>query len=320
MKKIWLISTMFMVLLMIFVGGYTRLSGAGLSIVEWKPATGIIPPISSSQWMEEFSKYQGSPEFIKLNTEMNISEFKRIFLIEYFHRLLGRITFLVFFVPWCFFLLNGKISIKEKIPYVVFVLIIIQGCIGWYMVKSGLIHSPFVSHYRLGLHLVCATIIYSFTLWFFLKKTNITSKGDRRWFHDYLFLLLIYVQIFIGGIVAGLKGGLIYNTFPLMGESFFPDEIFIIQNYLDNPASCQFIHRITAYILLIYGSYIAWLNIQNKRYIVGYGLVLTLLLQILLGILTLIYIVPFSLALLHQISAMLLLSFGIVNLYIYSGK
>lgn len=315
----WLICTAIMVLFMIFIGGITRLTDSGLSITTWKPITGILPPFTTKEWIREFNLYKLTPEYIKINFSMSLNEFKSIYLMEYFHRISGRITGLIFIIPFIILAFKKKLN-KHLVKFVFFIFILgaIQGFLGWYMVKSGFIDRPDVSHYRLAMHLAMAVIIYSLILrkiFFTLPYRNSYNKKIR--IMPKINLLLIFIQIILGAFVAGLDGGLIYNNFPLMNDSFFPDEIYLNNWYLQifsNPGLTQFLHRITAYLIIIFASYFTfqifrYSNTHIKKITIYFNL--TLLIQIFLGIINIIYVVPITMASLHQMCAIILFSFAL---------
>lgn len=317
-KKIqenWLITSAIMVIIMIFIGGLTRLSNAGLSIVEWKAVTGILPPLSESEWIIEFTKYQNSPEFKLINNDITINGFKEIFWLEFIHRLAARMTSAVICLPLIYFFISGIFSIKRDKKYFLLpILIGLQGVMGWYMVKSGLVDAPHVSHFRLASHLILAVILYHIIIHYLITLKNGPNLLNISIF-DFIVIGMIYLQIFFGALVAGLKAGMIYNTFPLMGDSFIPQELLDcngIYEILSDPASVQFIHRITAYILAIIIIIKAiWICTSNT--IGSIVLLFILFTQIILGILTIIYIVPISIALMHQMGAMILLTITILT-------
>ncbi|KAJ6645058.1 Heme A synthase, partial [Pseudolycoriella hygida] len=319
--KRWLIVCCCMVVVMIFLGGVTRLTDSGLSIVEWKPVTGIIPPFNNSSWQSEFVKYQNFPEYQQRNIDMSLSEFKFIFWLEFIHRLAGRITGLLYLIPLLYFFIKGKINRSSVFVYLtILILFFVQGFIGWYMVKSGLILHPYVSHFRLGCHLIIAVIIYNLLFCqlmlgsFDILLISHGLKLSSQKFFCLLSLILIYMQILLGALVAGLDGGLVYNSFPLMGNNFIPKEVTFdslnIQSFND-PVFVQFIHRIGAYmvsisIILLGNSLVKLAHPKLKR--VACAILLVLGLQILSGIIVVLYSVPISIALLHQIFAIILLS------------
>lgn len=307
----WLLSVTMMVLIMVTIGGLTRLTNSGLSIVEWKPITGIIPPISESDWQEEFSKYKNSPEFIKLNNKMDVAGFKKIYWLEYIHRILARVTGLVFFIPLLYFMFFSCLDRRIiKTLFFVSILGICQGFMGWYMVKSGLIDLPYVNHFKLTFHLLFAVFIY---LLVFNEVLRLHLKGLYLSNLSYLWRLIISVtiiQISLGGLTAGLDAGTIYNEFPLMGKSFIPDELFSASfaEYLIDPAIVQFLHRITAYFLFALIFYASLKLLIFRLYSYAIALIIAISIQVLLGITTLLLHVPILFASLHQIFAFILLA------------
>ncbi len=318
----WLGLCCFTVIALIVVGGFTRLSNSGLSIVEWKPVAGILPPLNQADWEKEFEKYKTSPEFSKINNNMNLAAFKKIFWPEFIHRILGRSIGLLYFLPLIYFYLKGKVKKRDGPTYVfIAFLICLQGFLGWYMVKSGLVAVPFVSHFRLALHLTMAVIIYSLLLIRFMdnycdiliidREVNLSAYKSL----SLLSLGALYVQIFLGALVSGLDAGLIYGEFPLMGGSLVPKGLSL--NFYD-PVFVQFIHRLWAYTVAIILSYtsvkLLGLNHPKIRKLSLY-IFLALCLQIALGIATLLYSVPLTLALLHQLGAVLLVSV-VLRLYL----
>lgn len=321
----WLYACCLMVVIMVTVGGITRLTDSGLSMVNWHPIHGVIPPITEEEWLEEFNAYRQSPEYIKINKGMSLSEFKRIFAWEYIHRMLGRLTGLVFFIPFCAFLLLGYIHKPLFIRlFFTFSLGGMQGLIGWYMVKSGLVDNPHVSQYRLALHLGTAFILFGLLWW-----TALTLACDRftphplsamRYF-SFAVTSLLFIQIISGAFVAGLNAGLVYNSFPKMGDYWLPPELTYMQplwqNITDNPVTVQFIHRVMALITtLTISSYcfMIWRykdHFSAKTTIITVLFFITLLIQISLGISTLLYHVPVTLASLHQLTALVLLGISL---------
>ena len=269
-----------------------------------------------AEWNGEFAKYKQTPEFIKINHNISLAEFKKLYYIEYFHRLFGRLIGVVFLLPFVYFVSKGQLSraLIKKLSFI-FLLGGMQGAVGWYMVASGLSSLPEVSHYRLAVHLIMASIIYYLV---FTTAINEDKLVVNRFLNNHLkvIIALIFVQIFSGGLVAGLKAGLIYNEFPLMGESLWPKELFFYKPWykdlFENRASVQFIHRLIAFVLLlnicyfIYSTYKINLpyKIKNSiKVLLGF-----LVLQLILGVLTLIYHVPLIIAVAHQLNALLLLS------------
>ncbi len=302
----WIVTSIVMILIMVSIGGATRLTNSGLSIVEWKPITGIIPPLSEQDWINEFGKYQQSPEFKIINNTMNIDGFKKIFWLEFIHRLAGRITALVFFVPALVFWYLDKFDRDtKKTVMIVSILGLCQGIMGWYMVKSGLSSSPHVSHFRLTIHLLFALTMYLILI---LQAMKISNRLDHLKMENAITLIIAILQIALGGLVAGLNAGQIYNEFPLMSGSFLPNEMFEISlsEYLYNPAIVQFLHRICAYILSIFVVFMIIRLIKNRQYLLALVIFSSLFIQIYLGISTLVNQVPLTTALFHQFFAFIL--------------
>jgi cytochrome c oxidase assembly protein subunit 15 len=315
----WLFVCCFMVYAMVILGGVTRLTGSGLSMVEWDPIFGILPPLEQASWDETFRLYQQSPEYQKINIGMDLEGFKRIYWFEYSHRLLGRTIGTVFLLPFLFFLTRGWIR-RPLVPKLVtmFVLGGLQGLLGWFMVKSGLIDNPHVSQYRLTAHLGLAILIYAYMfyvalgLWLGKRRPANTPAGLRH--ATTLLAVLVFITILSGGFVAGLKAGFAYNTFPLMNGHWVPEAIFmqtpLWRNFFENVATVQFEHRLLA--TLVFSSVIL-LWVAARRYslpaTVTTGLHLMLaaaVLQVSLGISTLLLHVPVALAAAHQAGALLL--------------
>ena len=300
--KIWLFCCAMMCIAMVCIGGYTRLSNAGLSIVEWKPISGILPPISHQSWSAEFAKYQESPEYKLINNKITLQEFKAIFWIEFIHRIMGRLTGIIILLPLIYFYSTKTLVFNENKSYVLLpIIVLMQGVMGWYMVKSGLTKNPYVSHFRLALHLMLAVVLYTIILWK-LYSPIITT-------HATLILAMIYTQIFLGGLVAGLDAGMVYNTFPMMGIGFIPSE-FTSLSYIDiwyDPSSIQFMHRSFAYILTAACMLYA-VKIYKSHKQSGILILCTVGLQALSGVATLLLHVPLALAMLHQLGAFLVIT------------
>lgn len=317
-----------MILGMVSLGGITRLTGSGLSIVEWKPIVGIFPPFSESDWGQEFLNYQGSPEFQKINFTMSLSDFKSIFWLEYLHRLWGRLLGIVLLIPT--FLIFLKKGYRTLWPLIVILWLLggAQGLMGWWMVKSGLIHDPHVSPYRLATHLLLGFAIFGVSFWATLRvyKEKLIRKGiSLSPFLKGLLLLAmggVLITAFMGALVAGLKAGLLYNTFPLMGDRLIPHEILTQspwwRDFLENPVSVQFLHRTFALTTALFcGSLWVYQRYFSLSKSIFYGftvMALAACFQVVLGIGTLIYQVPLFLAAFHQVFAFLL--FGSL-LYVY---
>lgn len=330
---IWLLSTCFLIWLMIILGGATRLTHSGLSIVEWKPLTGIIPPLNQTQWVEEFKKYQQFPEYNLVNKGMSLSSFQFIYFMEYAHRLLGRLMGLWFLIPLLYFWSKNRLSpLLKRRAFFALGLGMFQGFMGWYMVKSGLVKDPTVSHYRLTIHLALAMGLYGLLFWTALeimlapKKEGMKPEPRIIGILSFLCCLALSKTILYGGFVAGLKAGLIYNTFPLMGGQFIPDEWVFYQplwlNFLENAALVQWLHRWIAISTIVFILFTSWKTIilspnrLTRR--TSFAFACVAILQGSLGILTLIYGVPVSLGTLHQGIAILLLTLGL-SLY-FLGK
>ena len=324
----WLISSLILVFLIIVVGGLTRLTDSGLSITEWELFTGLLPPLNSNTWEIYFNEYKKIPQYEILNFNMTIDEFKTIFYWEYFHRILARLIGLFFLIPLIYFYYVNKINKKYlKICFYVFLLIIFQGIIGWFMVKSGLAHDVTVSHYRLAIHLTTAIFIISIIFWLILniiKKTNkIFFKLKMQYLPYIILILLIYFQIIIGALVSGLDAGRIYQTWPLMGNSFFPNDLSFYNFFeLNNHSLVQFYHRIVAYLIIFYVLFLSIFIIKKKilnLYLPLIILIIFLLAQAILGIVTLISGLNIYLASAHQITGVLLV-FSALNLYYFRTK
>jgi len=257
----WLSISLLLVFFIIIVGGLTRLTNSGLSITEWELFKGILPPLNKSTWVFYFDEYKKIPQYKFLNNDMTLNEFKIIFYWEYFHRILARLIGLFFLIPIIYFFLSKKIKKNYmNICYMIFALIVFQGIIGWYMVKSGLVNDISVSHYRLSIHLTIAVIIISIIFWLIKniisKKSKIFFQFSYYNFPFHVLILLIFIQIIMGAFVSGLDAGKIYQTWPLMGNGFFPNDLYF-DTYskileFDNHSLVQFYHRNLAYLILIY--------------------------------------------------------------------
>ncbi len=323
----WLFFCCFSVFCMIIVGAITRLSGSGLSIVEWEPLMGAIPPLNEEEWQRVFEMYKSSPEYQKKNFWMEISDFKSIFFWEWFHRLLGRLIGVFYALPFIFFLIKGWVPKGFKIKlFAAFLMGGAQGFMGWYMVKSGLVDMPAVSHYRLAAHLSLALLIYGYMLWLGLRLRNfgseITDKDNRKLqIHGLVTLAAIIVTILWGAFTAGLDAGLIYNeTFPKMGATWFPEELWFHKplwlNFFENHASVQFTHRWVAIItLLITLSFCAHGIMKQRNGLYFSILAAVIFIQVGLGIATLLSGVSLPLAVMHQGGAVILLTLIISVIY-----
>jgi len=312
----WLLLCAGMVFAMVVVGGVTRLTHSGLSIVEWQPLVGTLPPLNETEWQTLFEKYQQTPEFKQVNFDIDLAGFKGIFWWEYFHRLLGRTIGLVFLLPFLWFLLRRRL--ERRLAWQlggVFLLGALQGALGWYMVASGLIDNPRVSHFRLTAHLGVALAIFAAELWLALRLLSANAPATGRLGRPALGLaLLVFVMALTGGFVAGLRAGYAYNTFPLMNGHLVPPEILMLdpwwQNFLYNFATVQFVHRGIAWLLILLVPWLWWrarqepLNAQGR--LACNLLLLMLAVQVTLGIVTLVNGVPLVPAAAHQGGAVLL--------------
>ena len=331
---IWLFVCGAMIFAMVVIGGVTRLTQSGLSMVEWKPLLGIMPPFGDGEWRRLFGEYQRYPEYWVLNTGMTLDDFKTIFWFEYTHRLWGRLIGLVFLVPFLTFLARGRIGKRLGLHLgIIFALGALQGGLGWYMVKSGLIEDPTVSQYRLAAHLAAAFAIYAYILWIALGLLK--GRGDRArgagvpGLNPGLKRLAIFVialvslTVMSGALVAGIDAGLSYNTFPLMGGQWVPDEIFLldppIANFFENVATVQFDHRVLG-ILTLAAVILLWLTSRGADLTprARLALDLTLAMAVLqpgLGIATLLLAVPVALAAAHQAGALALFTLVLVAVH-----
>lgn len=332
---LWLILVAVLVFAMIVLGGVTRLTNSGLSMTDWKPVTGWLPPLSEEAWTAEFDRYKAFPEYQKINKGMSLSDFKGIYAFEFAHRVLGRIIGMAFFIPFVLFLAFKRIR-GPLIPRlaILFVLGGLQGGMGWFMVKSGLVDDPDVSHYRLTAHLALASLIYSVILWTIFDLVRPSEAPGKAAYGSVgtwsIFLLaLICVQILIGGFVAGLNAGFVFNDWPFMAGQFVPDELLYMQpwyvNFLENPAAVQFTHRMVAYVIAGV-SVLLYLISRGQNIKIAVRAAISLLLiaiivQIFIGILTLLYVVPVSLGALHQAGGIVVLTFSLFVVHeIYAGQ
>ncbi|MEH0831325.1 COX15/CtaA family protein [Anaplasma bovis] len=314
--SVWLAICCGLVLLMVLVGGITRLTGSGLSITEWKPVTGIVPPIGKKGWLKEKEKYEKTPEYQHINSGMSLGEFKRIYMVEYLHRLLGRLLGVVFLGPFLYFATRRKIRNALTVRMcVTLTLGLGQGVMGWLMVKSGLVDVPYVSHYRLAMHLFLTVLLFSI-LWY----SCLVSAGIRNTYAvsacKYVVVVLVYCttcgQMILGAMVAGLDAGLIFNTFPLMDGSLVPSEIFALPplsgGFLNNGMVVQFLHRACATTLLI----LAIVTMVLCRRLSAVVLGTCIIGQFFIGVVTLLNSVPICCASVHQLGGFAVLA---VELY-----
>ena len=318
---LWLVFCAAVVFGMIMLGAVTRLTGSGLSMVDWRPLMGVIPPLSEEAWQATFEQYKQYPEYQKVNLGMDVDGFKRIFMFEYLHRLLGRTIGVIFFFPMLYFALRRRVR-PGLMPHlwVLFVLGGLQGLLGWYMVKSGLVNEPRVSQYRLTSHLGLAVLIYAYMLWLafdlvFARRAATPQPRPHANWAPWL-IGLLYLMILSGGLVAGTRAGFAYPTWPLMGDSFIPPGLYAMsplwKSAFEDIVTVQFNHRMFAYLLFVLLNAYAWLLFRNStaRLARPAALMLaaTLWLQVILGISTLLLHVPVAVATAHQGCAVLLLS------------
>jgi cytochrome c oxidase assembly protein subunit 15 len=320
---IWLLSGCFLVFVMVVVGGITRLTNSGLSMTDWHLVTDTFPPLTEAKWQETFEKYKQFPEYQKINihNDFTLSDYKFIYFWEWFHRFIGRIIGLVFIIPFFYFLIRKKID-KATLNkcFVLLGMGALQGFFGWFMVRSGLVDNPDVSHFRLSLHLTFAFLTFAYTLWVALdliyddKKEAIAPLQKIARFA----LVFLLLQIIYGGFVAGLNAGLIHNHWPMMSDGqFIHDSVFIEQktlllNLTEGKSGVQLVHRTLAYVVV---GLIVFLYFKSKKYNLSSqqknglnALVLIVFLQFTLGVFTLLYSVPLWLGLTHQIVAFFLLT------------
>ncbi|WP_372753268.1 COX15/CtaA family protein [Mariniflexile sp.] len=332
-KKVilWLLTGCFLIFIMVVVGGITRLTHSGLSISNYKLISGTLPPMNETEWQEAFDLYKQYPEYKKLNNHFNLQDFKDIYFWEWFHRLIGRFIGVVFLLPFLYFLIKKQLS-KPTIKKCIVLLCMgaFQGFMGWYMVKSGLVDNPDVSHYRLAAHLTTAFVTFAYTFWVALdlifpnkKRINIPFRNVVRWG-----LAILMLQIIYGAFVAGLDAGFIHNHWPMMSEGKFMHETVYIEqtplykNFIEGKSGVQFVHRILAYVVVI-SIIIIWqkskkLNLTNLQIKGINGLLIMVVVQFLLGVFTILLQVPVWLGVVHQVGAFFLLSIMTFTLHRFS--
>jgi cytochrome c oxidase assembly protein subunit 15 len=324
--QVWLYAVAALIFAMVLVGGATRLTESGLSIVEWKPVTGTLPPMSEAAWQLEFDKYKAIPQYQQINRGMSLSEFKTIFWWEWTHRLMGRLIGAVFLVPFLWFLAKGWVGRELRVRlWLIFGLGALQGAIGWWMVASGLTERVNVSQYRLAVHLTLACIIFAAVLWTAarLSRRREVDVPARIRVGAVGLVVLVLAQIYLGALVAGLRAGLIYNTWPLIDGSLIPDaarlwhESPAWRNVFENTLTVQFNHRMVAYALFVLALLHALDAARDLPGRAALSSALTLAagvtIQAALGILTLLYQVPIDLALAHQGGALVVLAIAVVH-------
>lgn len=316
---VWLFACCSLLFAMIVIGGITRLTRSGLSIVEWQPILGALPPLNDAQWTETFAKYKLTPEYKQVNFGMSLADFKGIFWWEYIHRLLGRLIGIAFFVPYAWLLIRRRLDREHVLKLGgIFLLGGVQGAMGWFMVKSGLVDDPRVSHFRLTAHLGLAFVIFACMFWIALDmlKPRLAPMSDyvgRLGRAALGAALLVFVMVLSGGLVAGIRAGYAYNTFPLMNGHVIPPEIMMMEpwylNFFNNMATVQFDHRLIAWllVLLIPGMWVASrrADVPRRAQIAGHFLLVALVLQFSLGVATVLLRVPVVLGTAHQGGAVL---------------
>jgi len=310
----WLMLCAAFTFAMVVVGGITRLTETGLSIVEWQPLIGALPPLSQADWEALFAKYRETPQYKQVFSAIGLEGFKSIFWWEYLHRLLGRLIGVVFFLPYVFFLVRGKLSKTLAWQLAgVFALGALQGAMGWYMVRSGLVDDPRVSHFRLTTHLGLALLIFTAELWIALDLLSSAEKtGSPLKTLPLTVAALVFLMALSGGFVAGLRAGHAYNTFPLMNGHLIPPEAFMLEpwwrNFLWNVATVQLAHRAIFWLLLVLVPLLWWQARRTVAKVAAHHLLAMFMLQAALGITTLLLSVPIPLAAAHQAGAVLLLA------------
>jgi cytochrome c oxidase assembly protein subunit 15 len=324
--RAWLLAVAALMVVTLIVGGATRLTESGLSIVEWRPVTGVVPPLDAAQWQAEFAKYQTIPQYRERNRGMSLDDFKTIYWWEWSHRLLARLVGAAFLLPLLWFMWRGDIEARLRLRlWTIFGLGAALGAVGWWMVSSGLADRVNVSPYRLGFHLTLACIIYAMILWTaqqLVPREPLLLPARIR-VSAIALLALVLVQIYLGALVAGLRAGLIYNTWPLIDGGLVPDASRLLvqqplwRNFFENTLTVQFDHRMAGYALLVCALLHAADVVRSVRGGVvlagALALALTILLQAVLGILTLLYQVPIALALAHQAMAIVALTIAVLH-------
>ena len=321
--KIWLLILLSLIILIILVGGLTRLTDSGLSITTWELFAGFLPPLTNDKWVDYFNLYKTIPEYQEQNFNMTLDEFKLIFWWEWAHRQLGRLIGLITLLPLLYFAIKNGLWVVKRYG-TIFILVCLQGFLGWYMVSSGLVNRIDVSHYRLSIHLFTAFIILSMVFWNILKLTKLQiNQISIKLFFIKFFLVLLFIQLIIGAFVSGMDAGTIYNTWPLMGASYFPDDSKMIEflniSVFDNPSIVQFLHRNLAYLIMIVYIFLLISIFKETNKIFRKPILIiwiSLFLQVVLGVLTILSGVKIIYASLHQINSILIILSTLYFLYI----
>ncbi len=325
---VWLASVLLLIFAMVLIGGTTRLTGSGLSMVEWHPLMGTFPPSDAEAWQAVFAKYQESPQYKLVNGWMTLDDFKRIFFWEYFHRLLGRVIGLVFVLPWVVFVIRGSLRGRlAKRTALAFVFGGAQGLMGWIMVKSGLVDMPAVSHYRLAAHLMLALFVAAWVLWIILDlrvpreqpEKSSSPFGRASW----ALVGLISLQCIYGAFMAGTRAGYLYDTFPTLNGEWVPTG-FTAMNPFSHPTSIHFIHRVLAWLSVAAVLFFWWktrvTKVSKRQAMVALALVGMVALQFLLGVFTVIFNMPIVIAVAHQGGGFLLLGVAVVNAHVWMPR
>jgi heme a synthase len=326
---VWLLGIAAMVFMMVIIGGLTRLTESGLSIVDWRPVTGWLPPLTEAEWLGTFQAYRATPEYLQLNRGMTLADFKDIFWLEYLHRLWGRLIGVAFMVPFVVFLARGWIG-RRLAPHLILALVLggLQGVLGWLMVKSGLVERPEVSQYRLTAHLGAAILIYGYLLWLgwsllWPQGRNGSEVGSTPWRWAVALTGLMVLTILAGGFVAGLHAGLVYNTFPLMDGRLVPEGLFpatpFYLSFFEDVTTVQFTHRVLALttlaaVMVFWLAALRWPLPREARLTV-HALAFVAIIQVCLGIATLLLVVPVGLGVAHQAGGVLLLTAALLAVF-----
>ncbi|RMD88026.1 MAG: heme A synthase [Candidatus Dadabacteria bacterium] len=329
----WLITVAILVALMIVLGGATRLTRSGLSMVDWKPLSRFLPPLSHSEWVKEFERYKRFPEYKLIHKHFTLADFKKIYAFEFSHRALGRLIGIVYGAPFLIFSVMGWFSLREIFKYGFgFLLGAFQGIVGWYMVKSGLSSIPSVSHYRLAFHLFMAFVLLGYLLWIIADELRVPPyAGKRRKVVRglvYALMAVLLVQLVFGAFVAGKRAGFVYNTFPLMNGRLIPDELFLLKpaymNFLENGVTIQFVHRAIAFLMALIIALIVlvvpYRSLSNKLKALYLLLPAVFVVQFILGVSVILYQVPLGFALAHQFGAEALFSVVVIVSYTLSKR
>jgi cytochrome c oxidase assembly protein subunit 15 len=334
--RAWLVIVIFTIFAMVIVGGLTRLTGSGLSMVDWQPILGALPPVTEAQWMERFDAYRQFPEYLKVNKGMSLEDFKYIFYWEYGHRLLGRSIGLIYGLPllvfWMMGIARGRLGVKL---FIALVLGGLQGLLGWYMVKSGLIDQPRVSHYRLAAHFSLAVFLMGYLFWIWMslaprKKVASNQARPKSGLSGYALALLALIafQLVYGAMTAGLDAGLVYNSFPDWNGQWLPAGLASLEplllNLTANPVGVQFVHRTTGWVVLAAAIGFFVMNIRSKNsrneILSAAFLLLAVIFQFALGVLTLIWYVPVNIASMHQGGALIVVLLMLWNVFLHRRK